>query len=109
MAMIGKVRRLHYRQRKSIREIARITSLSRNTVRKWLKASVAGEPKYRRELRPGKLTAFHEALQLALKVDGHRPKRERRTARALYAQIKAAGYAGGYTRVTDFIRAWRRG
>jgi hypothetical protein len=45
--------------------------LSRNTVRKWLKAPVVGEPKYRREARPGKLTAFHEALQLALKVDGH--------------------------------------
>ncbi len=109
MAMMGKVRRLRYRQQKSVREIARITSLSRNTVRKWLKAPVVGEPQYRREPRPGKLTAFHEALQQALKVDGHRPKRERRTAQALYAQIKAAGYPGGYSRVTDFIRAWRQG
>ena len=109
MAMMGKVRRLRYRQQKSVREIARITSLSRNTVRKWLKAPVVGEPKYRREPRPGKLTAFHEALQQALKVDGHRPKRERRTAQALYAQIKAAGYPGGYSRVTDFVRAWRQG
>src|SRR5208282_1415113 len=72
-------------------------------------APVAGEPKYRRDPRPGKLTAFHEALQQALKADAHRPKRERRTAQALYAEIKAAGYAGGYTRVTDFIRAWRQG
>jgi len=78
-------------------------------VRKRLKAPVAGGPKYRRDPRPGKLTAFHEALQLALKVDGHRPKRERRAAHALYAEIKAAGYAGGYTRVTDFVRAWRQG
>jgi transposase len=83
--------------------------LSRNTVRKWLKAPVTGEPKYRRAMRPGKLTAFHEALQQALKADAHRPKRDRRTVRALYAEIKAAGYAGGYTRVTDFIRAWRQG
>jgi hypothetical protein len=87
--MIGKVRRLHYRQQKSVREIARITSLSRNTVRKWLKAPVAGEPKYRRAPRPGKLTAFHQALQQALKVDAHRPKRDRRTAHALYAEIYA--------------------
>ena len=56
MAMIGKVRRLHYRQQKSVREIARLTSLSRNTVRKWLKAPVVVEPKYRRGVRPGKLT-----------------------------------------------------
>ena len=47
MAMIGKVRRLHYRQKKSVRQIARMTSLSRNTVRKWLRAApVAAEPKY---------------------------------------------------------------
>jgi transposase len=56
MEMIGKVRRLHHRQSKSVREIARITSLSRNTVRECLREPVAGEPKYRRGLRPGKLT-----------------------------------------------------
>jgi transposase len=107
MEMIGKVRRLHHRQSKSVREIARITSLSRNTVRKCLREPVQGEPKYRRALGPCKLTAFHEAIEQALKADAHRPKRERRTALALYGEMKTAGYAGGYTRVTDFIRAWR--
>ena len=109
MAMVGKVRRMHYRQKKSVREIVRITSLSRNTVRKWLRAAVKVEPKYRREERPTKLAAHHEALRLALNADAHRPKRERRTAKALYAEIRAAGYEGCYSRVTDFIRAWRLG
>ncbi len=109
MAMIGKVRRLHHCQKKSAREIARITSLSRNTVRKWFKAPVEGEPKYRRSPKPGKLGPFHEMLKQALKVDARRPRHERRTARALYPEIKAAGYGGGYTRLTDFIRAWRQG
>ena len=109
MAMIGKVRRMHFRQNKSVREIARITSLSRNTIRKWLKAPLGGEPKYCRQLQPGKLTAFHDTLKQALKADSYRPKRERRTALALYAAIKALGYEGGYSRVTDFIRAWRQG
>ncbi len=108
MAMIGKVRRMYHRQKKSIREILRITSLSRNTIDKWLQAPLKGEPKYVRESKPGKLTAFHEALQHALKSDAQRPKKERRTALALYGQIKAAGYEGGYTRVTDYIRAWRQ-
>ena len=108
MEMIGKVRRLHHRQSKSVREIARITSLSRNTVRRCLRDPVQSEPKYRRGLRPGKRTAFHEALQQALNADAHRPKRERRTALALYGEMKASGYAGGYTRLTDFIRAWRQ-
>ena len=40
MAMIGKVRLMFFREKKSVREIVRLTSLSRNTVRKWLKAAV---------------------------------------------------------------------
>jgi transposase len=107
MAMIGKIRRLHFRQKKSLREIVRLTSLSRNTVRKWLKAPVRREPKYVRGAQPNKLTAFHEVIVRALKVDAHRPRKQRRTARALFAEVKAAGYAGGYSRVTDFIRSWR--
>ena len=107
MAMIGKVRRMRFRQNKSLREIARSTSLSRNTIRKWLKAPVEGEPKYRRKPREIKLTPFHEALIRALKADALRPRRERRTALALFQQLKAEGYPGCYSRVTDFIRGWR--
>ena len=109
MAMIGKVKRMFFREKKSVREIVRLTSLSRNTVRKWLKAAVLEEPRYRRSEAPGKLTPFHESLKQALKVDAHRPRHERRTARALHTQIKAEGYGGGYSRVTDFVRAWRQG
>ena len=109
MAMIGKVRRMYFREKRSVREIVRLTSLSRNTVRKWLKTAVLEEPKYRRSEAPGKLTAHHETLKLALKADAHRPRHERRTARALYEQIRRDGYAGCYSRVTDFVRAWRQG
>ena len=109
MAMIGKVRRMYFREKKSVREIVRLTSLSRNTVRKWLKAVVLEEPKYRRSEAPGKLTAHHETLKRGLKADAHCPRHERRTARALYEQIKGEGYAGCYSRVTDFVRAWRQG
>jgi transposase len=109
MDMIGRIRRLHRRGKKSGREIARQTGLSRNTVAKWLRGEIDGPPKYRREAQFNKLTAFHEALKQALKADARRPRRERRTAKALYALIKAEGYGGGYTRVTDFVRAWRLG
>ena len=109
MDMIGKIRRLRSRGKKSEREIARMTGLSRTTVAKWLDEPLEGAPKYRREKQPGKLTAFHEAIELALKADAHRPRHERHTARALHAEIRAAGYSGGYSRVTDFIRAWREG
>jgi len=97
MDMIGRIRRLHSRKKKSEREIARITGLSRNTVAKWLHGQIDGPPKYRRGEQANKLTVFHDALRLALKADARRPKHERRTARALYAEIKGAGYSGGYT------------
>jgi transposase len=109
MDMIGRIRRLHRRGKKSVREIARMTGLSRNTISKWLEAPIEAAPKYQRSATTTKLEPFHETLRQALKADARRPKHERRTARALYSEIRAAGYDGGYTRVTDFLRAWRLG
>ncbi|MGS0639530.1 IS21 family transposase, partial [Citrobacter sp. VF227] len=36
-------------------------------------------------------------------------RQQRRSAKALLAQIKAEGYDGGYSQLTAFIRAWRGG
>jgi transposase len=108
MEMLGKVRRLYSRGKKSLHEIAKTTGLSRNTIRKWVRdTGEVAKPTYRRHEMPCKLTPFAQALELALKADSHRIKQNRRTAKALFVQIKAAGYTGGYSRVTDFIRAWR--
>ena len=107
MAMLGKIRRLYYRDGLTINEIRRRTSLSRNTIKKWLKAPSGATPRYRRREVPTKLTPFVAAVKQALEADAHRSRGERRTARALHAQLKAEGYAGGYSRLTDFIRNWR--
>jgi transposase len=107
MDVIGKVRRLKLRDNLSTSAIARATGLSRNTVKKWLKAPGDIAPKYVREAPEGKLTPFKVVLDQALKTDMHRPKKGRRTGRALFAQIQAQGYRGGYSAVTDFVRAWR--
>ena len=108
MEMLGKVRRMHVRDKMSVRAIAKRTGLSRNTLKKWLQTPEEVKvPKYVRAKRFGKLNAFTEELKLALKADALRPKKDRRTARALFVQIKASGYVGSYSRVTDYIRAWR--
>jgi len=107
MTMIGKVRRMFHRQDKSVREIARLTSLSRITIRKYLKEGSAQEPKYARGERVTKLTPFHEKLIEALVVDALRPRKERRRTWTLFEQLQVAGYEGCYSRVTDFIRMWR--
>jgi len=107
MDMIGKVRRMKLRDKFSNSAIAKLTGLSRNTVKKWLKAPSSKAPKYSRESSEGKLSAFEETLEQALTADAHRPKHGRRTAKALFGQIQAQGYRGGYSAVTDFTRAWR--
>lgn len=97
MEMMGKIRRMYLRDNMSLHEIAKRTGLSRNTIRRWLREpGVAAPPKYSRSQKPGKLSTFHAALEQALKADSHRPKRNRRTAKDLFLQIKADGYTGGY-------------
>ena len=64
-------------------------------------------PSYVRVAVPNKLTPYHATLEQALKADAHRIKQNRRTSKVLFEQIKADGYTGGYSRVTDFTRVWR--
>ena len=70
MDMIGKIRRMYRRDKKTKREIARATGLSRNTVAKWLDEVQPVEPTYRRKpIKATKLSAFEAELKQALKAD----------------------------------------
>ena len=104
MVMYAKVRRMFLREHLSINEIKRRTSLSRNTIKKWLKTPL--EPKYKRSTGVTKLTAFESQLNLMLESDTHRPKKERRTALSLFTELKNAGFTGSYSRITHYIRQW---
>jgi transposase len=109
MEMLGKVRRMYYRDGLSRSDISRRTGLSRNTVKKWLKAAEGESPAYRRESTPGKLGPYQATLIQALEADARRPRRDRRSAKALLAELRGLGYTGGYKVLTDFIRGWRLG
>ena len=81
MEMLGKIKRLYSRDKKSLHEIAKTTGLSRNTIRRWVRGTdEVDKPTYRRKETANKLTAFHQSLELALKADSHRTKQNRRTA-----------------------------
>lgn len=107
MEMMGKIRRMYFRDQLSLHEIAKRTGLSRNTIRKWIRAPEATQPVYQRRAAFNKLNPFHATLEQALKADALRPKSQRRTAKALLTQIRADGYDGGYSQLTAFIRVWR--
>lgn len=81
--------------------------LSRNTIRKWVRAPEATQPAYQRCATFNKLSPFHETQEQALKADSFRAKHNRRSAKALFEQIKAERYDGGYSQLTAFIHSWR--
>lgn len=85
----------------------RRTSLSRNTIKTWLREPVRSEMTYQRPGGPCKLDAHADWFVQALEADAWRPRKERRTALRLLAQLREQGYAGGYSQVTAFIRSWR--
>lgn len=106
MEMLGKIRRRHLRDKVSLHEIAKTTGLSGDTIRRWLiAAEETAASVYRRSEDPGKLPAFHAALEQAVKADSHCIKQNPRSAKALFVQIKADGYTGGYCEVSAFVRA----
>ena len=109
MNLLGKVRRLHYRDGLNLSEIERRTGLTRKTIRKWLKAPEGLEPNYRRKVVETKIAPFAERLIKMLETDARRPVRDRRTALKLHAELKLLGFDGDYSRVTEFIRQWREG
>jgi predicted DNA-binding protein YlxM (UPF0122 family) len=100
---------MYYRDKYSFSEIARRTSLSRNTIKKWLRQPESRMPKYRRDDGEKKIAPYATRLNQALEADAHRPKRERRTAKRLWEEIRSQGFVGDYSRVTEFVRDWHSG
>jgi transposase len=93
--------RLLSRQGASIRKIARLTGLSRTTVRKIL-AQKAPKPYGPRKPRPTKLEPFEPLASVALTT------RPWVRATVLYDELRAQGYRGGYEAVKRWVRTRRR-
>jgi len=106
MALLSVIRRWHYRDELSIREIARRTGLSRNTIRKYLRLNGV-EPKFQSPERPSKLDAFSDRLTAWLKSEDRRPRKQKRTVKQLHADLVVLGYEGSYSRVAAFAREWK--
>ena len=97
---------MHLRQKLSIREIARRTGLSRNTVTKHLSADTV-EPKFATPERPSKLDPFAEKLAGWLKTNAGKPRKERQTLKKMHTDLVTLGFTGSYNRVAAFARDWR--
>ena len=77
VATLSVIRRWALREHLSIREIARRTGLSRNTIRKYLRCDVV------------------------------QPRVAQRTIKQMFLDLQALGYTGSYNRVAAFARVWK--
>jgi transposase len=106
MALLSVIRRWYFRQQIPIREIERRTGLSRNTIRKYLRADTV-EAKFKAPDRPSKLDPFAEKLSGWLRIEVGKSRKQRRTAKQMHSDLVALGYDGSYGRVAAFARAWK--
>ena len=106
MGLLNVIRRMALREQLPIREIARRTGLSRNTIKKYLNAGTI-EPRFTTPERPSKLDPFAERLTGWLKTEGGKSRKQRRSVKQLHADLVALGYTGSYNRVAAFAREWR--
>jgi transposase len=106
VATLSVIRRWALREQLSIREIARRTGLSRNTINKYLATDVV-ELRYAKRVSPSKLDAFADKLAQWLVDETSKSRKQRRTIKQMHADLVALGFAGSYGRVAAFARAWR--
>lgn len=106
VALLSVIRRWYHRDGMAIREIARRTGLSRNTVRKYL-ASASVEPAYPKRKSPSKLDDYEQTLTHWLFREIKRHRKQRRSVKQLHSDLVQLGYTGSYDRVAAFARQWR--
>lgn len=103
VATLSIIRRWALREQLSIRELARRTGLSHDTIRKYLRPGEA-KPHYAKRVNSSKLDPFASKLSGWLKTAAGRSRKQRRTVKQMQIHVQALGYGGSYNRVAAFAR-----
>ena len=93
VATLSVIRRWALREQLSVREIARRSGLSRNTIKKYLAAGVV-EPRYAKRTSSSKLDPFAEKLSQWLKSEQAKSRKHKRTLLQMHADLVALGFDG---------------
>ncbi|AON53778.1 hypothetical protein Hsc_1475 [Herbaspirillum seropedicae] len=108
MALLGIIRRWYIRDHISIREIACRLDISRNTVHRFIRAD-AIEPAYPARHPPSSLDEFAPRLSAWLSAESVKSRKQRRTLKQMFLDLKELGYQGSYDHVAAFGRRWKVG
>ncbi len=105
---IARIRRAHFVDGKSIKQITREFDLARNTVRRVLRSGETAFS-YERSMQPRpKLGAWTEALDRRLAANDRLSSRERLDLVRIYEDLRAEGFEGGYDTVRRYAQARQR-
>ena len=110
MDLYLKVRRAHFQDGLSGRQIARYFGISRDSVSKML--AYSEPPGYRRTavIKRPKLDAYADQIDQWLAEDKGRSRKQRHTAKRIFERLRdECGFDGGYTIVKDYVRSQKRG
>ena len=106
--MMARVRRAHFVDGKSIKQITRELGLARNTVRRVLRSGETAFT-YERQVQPRpKLGAWTQLLEQRLSANERLPSRERLDLIRVFEDLQQQGFAGGYDTVRRYARARQR-
>lgn len=106
VATLSVIKRWGLREKLSIREIARRTHLSRNTIRKYLRTDTV-EPQYAKRTNASKLDPFADKLSVWLATESRKGRKQRRSIQQIHSDLVSLGFTGSYGRVAAFARSWR--
>jgi transposase len=95
----AELRREHFVRGVSIKQLARRTGLSRNTIRRALRSDAP--PGYRREPRGSRLDPFKDEIHRLLKAE------PTLTGVRIREELEPLGFGGGKTIVDDYVREVR--
>ncbi len=105
--VIGQIRRAYFERHLPIKEIVRLLSVSRTTVRKVIRSQET-EFKYERRSQPApKLGIWIDVLTGILEAEAKLPRRERRSTQRLFEELRGQGYDGAHDSVHRFVKGWR--
>ena len=108
MALLGIIRRWHLRDKVPLREIAKRLGISRNTVRRYLRAETV-EPAYAERRTHRAIDKYAFQLSALLKTEAAKPRKQRRMLKQIHEDLKEMGFEGSYDRGAAFARVWREG
>lgn len=106
MESIEQIRKMHFLDNLSVRQISKKTGIHRKTISKYLSPEAPEPPKYSKpeERQHPVLGMYIPMIEKILEEDKTRHSKQRHTAAKIFEVLTKEGYTGSYTTITDYLR-----